>query len=64
MTEVPLPHNPRHAMPLRCGLPLAVSRIVCKGQNFEMEMSLDVNTDIYPVEDGDKFMLALASTLK
>ena len=43
---------------------MAVSRIVCKGQNFEMEMSLDVNTDIYPVEDGDKFMLALASTLK
>merc|ERR1712086_317196 len=40
-----------------------VSRLQCRGVNFEMEMTVDVNTDIYPVAFFDKLNVALASTL-
>eukprot|EP00026_Physarum_polycephalum_P022028 Phypoly_transcript_25755.p1 GENE.Phypoly_transcript_25755~~Phypoly_transcript_25755.p1 ORF type:complete len:169 (+),score=21.78 Phypoly_transcript_25755:68-508(+) len=39
-----------------------VSRIFCTSEIYEMEMWLDVNTDIYPLEH-QRFHLALASTL-
>jgi hypothetical protein len=29
-----------------------------------MEMTLDINSEIYPVEFGDRLNVALASTLK
>ena len=29
-----------------------------------MEMNVDINTEIYPVEFGDKLNVALASSLK
>ena len=40
-----------------------VSRIECKSENYEMELTLDENTDIYPVEENDKLTLALATSI-
>jgi DNA-directed RNA polymerase I, II, and III subunit RPABC3 len=40
-----------------------VSRFDCQGENYEMKLSLDINTDIYPMWKSDKFSMALASTL-
>eukprot|EP01114_Cavostelium_apophysatum_P017097 TRINITY_DN499_c0_g1_i1.p1 TRINITY_DN499_c0_g1~~TRINITY_DN499_c0_g1_i1.p1 ORF type:complete len:146 (-),score=27.31 TRINITY_DN499_c0_g1_i1:21-458(-) len=40
-----------------------VSRIHCISENYEMELILDVNIDIYPVEINTKFSIALANTL-
>ena len=40
-----------------------VSRFDCQGENYEMKLSLDINTDIYPMWKGDKFSLALSHTL-
>jgi len=41
-----------------------VSRLRCKSESFEMNLILDLNTDIYPIDAGTKFSLALASTLR
>lgn len=40
-----------------------VSRIVAHSEQFDMDVLLDVNIDIYPLHVGEKFTLALASTL-
>ncbi|KAA8527263.1 hypothetical protein F0562_034640 [Nyssa sinensis] len=40
-----------------------VSRIEARSEQFDMYMQLDVNTDIYPIHVGDKFMMVLAPTL-
>ncbi|KAG0555877.1 hypothetical protein KC19_11G010100 [Ceratodon purpureus] len=40
-----------------------VSRIVAHSEQFDMDVLLDVNIDIYPMHVGEKFTLALASTL-
>ncbi|KAK2971321.1 hypothetical protein RJ639_037954 [Escallonia herrerae] len=40
-----------------------VSRIEARSEQFDMYMQLDVNTEIYPMHVGDKFMMVLASTL-
>lgn len=40
-----------------------VSRIKAKGDLYEMDLLLDVNTDLYPMDVGEKFSLALAPTL-
>ncbi|OAY37772.1 DNA-directed RNA polymerases II and V subunit 8A [Manihot esculenta] len=40
-----------------------VSRIEAHSQNCDMFMHLDVNTEIYPMDVGDKFTMALAHTL-
>jgi DNA-directed RNA polymerase I, II, and III subunit RPABC3 len=40
-----------------------VSRIFGISENYEMELILDVNVDLYPIEIGARFSLALASTL-
>lgn len=40
-----------------------VSRIYGKSENYEMEVTLDLNTDIYPVEINDKLTLVLARSL-
>ncbi len=42
----------------------SVSRLKCKGENYDMNLVLDINTDIFPVQAGGKFSLALASTLR
>nr|XP_002122918.1 DNA-directed RNA polymerases I, II, and III subunit RPABC3-like [Ciona intestinalis] len=40
-----------------------VSRLHCDSESFKMELILDINTQLYPVELGDKFRLVLATTL-
>uniref|UniRef100_A0A1D1XXN8 DNA-directed RNA polymerases I, II, and III subunit RPABC3 n=1 Tax=Anthurium amnicola TaxID=1678845 RepID=A0A1D1XXN8_9ARAE len=40
-----------------------VSRIVAHSQQFDMDMELDVNTEVYPMHVGDKFTMVLAPTL-
>jgi len=39
-----------------------VSRLYCTSDNYEMELWIDINVDIYPMEH-QKFSLALATTL-
>lgn len=41
-----------------------VSRLHCESESFKMDLILDVNTQIYPVELGEKFRLVLATTLR
>ncbi|CAF4219800.1 unnamed protein product, partial [Rotaria sp. Silwood2] len=43
---------------------LRVSRIFCESESFKMELLLDVNTQIYPMELGDKFRLKICTTLR
>ncbi|PRP87564.1 hypothetical protein PROFUN_04591 [Planoprotostelium fungivorum] len=40
-----------------------VSRVTGTSENYEMELILDVNTSIYPVEVSNKFAVALTYTL-
>ena len=42
---------------------VAVSRLLCHGENYEMEMLVDINTDIYPVSVGEKFTVVLTESL-
>ena len=41
-----------------------VSRLHCESESFKMDLILDVNTQIYPVDLGEKFRLVLVTTLK
>ncbi|KAI6186845.1 DNA-directed RNA polymerases I, II, and III subunit RPABC3 [Aphelenchoides besseyi] len=41
-----------------------VSRLFCNSENFKTEVILDVNTQLYPMNIGEKFRLALAFTLR
>ena len=41
-----------------------VSRLHCESESFKMDLILDVNTWLYPMELGDKFRLVLANTLR
>ncbi|KAI8647899.1 RNA polymerase [Parasitella parasitica] len=40
-----------------------VSRLVGRSENYEMDLTLDFNAEIYPCSVGDKFSLVLASSL-
>eukprot|EP00041_Stephanoeca_diplocostata_P016973 m.337215 g.337215 ORF g.337215 m.337215 type:complete len:145 (+) comp20547_c1_seq2:123-557(+) len=40
-----------------------VSRIVAVSENYETELHLDINTQLYPMTEGERFTLVLASTL-
>lgn len=40
-----------------------VSRIRAHSDMYEMDLLLDINSDLYPVEVADKFSLALSTTL-
>ncbi|XP_059655019.1 DNA-directed RNA polymerases II and V subunit 8A-like [Cornus florida] len=40
-----------------------VSRVDARSEQFDMHLLLDVNTEIYPIHVGEKFMMVLASTL-
>ncbi|CAA0816493.1 DNA-directed RNA polymerases II- IV and V subunit 8B [Striga hermonthica] len=40
-----------------------VSRISARSEQFDMLVNLDVNTEIYPMHVGEKFMMVVASTL-
>ena len=41
-----------------------VSRIHCESESFKMDLILDVNSQIYPVELGEKFRLMITVTLR
>mmetsp|Transcript_15535 Transcript_15535/g.48845 ORF Transcript_15535/g.48845 Transcript_15535/m.48845 type:complete len:151 (-) Transcript_15535:16-468(-) len=41
-----------------------VSRLRCRSEVFDIDLLLDVNIDIYPLDVNDSFAMALASTLK
>ncbi|XP_064651341.1 DNA-directed RNA polymerases I, II, and III subunit RPABC3-like isoform X2 [Lineus longissimus] len=43
---------------------LTVSRLHCESESFKMDLILDINALIYPVDLGDKFRLMIATTLK
>ncbi|OLY81457.1 DNA-directed RNA polymerases I, II, and III subunit rpabc3 [Smittium mucronatum] len=40
-----------------------VSRIGARSENYDMELTLDVNCELYPLDHGDRFSLVLASSL-
>ncbi|ORX56921.1 RNA polymerase, partial [Hesseltinella vesiculosa] len=40
-----------------------VSRVIARSENFEMELTLDINSELYPVDIADKVSFVLASTL-
>jgi DNA-directed RNA polymerase I, II, and III subunit RPABC3 len=40
-----------------------VNRLTCKGLTYEMDLVLDINSDIYSVKQDDKITFVLASTL-
>lgn len=40
-----------------------MSRIVGKGVTFEMDLVIDIQSEIYPIKQGEKFVMAIASTL-
>lgn len=41
-----------------------VSRLHCESESFKMDLILDVNTQIYPVDLGDKFRMVIATSLR
>jgi len=41
-----------------------VSRLHCESESFKMDLILDVNIQVYPMDLGDKFRLVIASTLR
>lgn len=40
-----------------------VSRLIGRSENYEMDLTLDFNSEIYPMTVGEKFSLVLASSL-
>ena len=40
-----------------------VSRINARSENYEMELTLDLNNELYPLDIGEKFSLVLATSL-
>ena len=41
-----------------------VSRLHCESESFKMDLILDINSQVYPMDLGDKFRLVVATTLK
>lgn len=42
---------------------MKVSRLFCESESFKMDLILDVNTQVYPMDLGDKFRMVIATTL-
>lgn len=40
-----------------------MSRLVCESENYDLEMHVDVNTQLYPVDVGNKYTIVLASSI-
>ncbi|KAI8059336.1 RNA polymerase [Gongronella butleri] len=40
-----------------------VSRVLARSENYEMELTLDINSELYPVEIAEKVSFVLASSL-
>lgn len=41
-----------------------VSRLHCESESFKMDLILDINTQIYPMDLGDKFRMVIATSLR
>ncbi|XP_046450605.1 DNA-directed RNA polymerases I, II, and III subunit RPABC3-like [Daphnia pulex] len=41
-----------------------VSRLHCESESFKMDLILDINSWLFPMDLGDKFRLVLATTLR
>ena len=41
-----------------------VSRFFCKSENYDMNLTLDINSDIYPMERSEKFKLVLSEKIR
>jgi len=41
-----------------------VSRLHCESESFKMDLILDVNTWIYPMDLADKFRMVIATTMR
>ena len=39
-------------------------RLHCESESFKMDLILDINSWVYPMDLGDKFRLVLATTLR
>ena len=42
---------------------ILVSRLIARSENYEMDLTLDFNSEIYPLNTGEKFSFVLASSL-
>lgn len=42
---------------------LAVSRLYAHSKNYDMDLTLDYNIELFPLENNESFALALASSL-
>lgn len=42
---------------------MKVSRLFAHSSNYDMDLTLDYNTELYVLKDGDSFSLVLASSL-
>ena len=42
---------------------LLVSRIAATSQTFKLQIELDINTEIYPIEEGAFYKLVIASSV-
>lgn len=40
-----------------------MTRVVCKGVSYELELTLDINSEVYRLRQNEKFTFALVSTL-
>ncbi|KAG0709022.1 RNA polymerase I [Suillus ampliporus] len=40
-----------------------VSRLYARSKNYDMDLTLDYNTELFPLLNGDNFAMALASSL-
>ena len=43
---------------------MVVSRLKCKGETQNVDLRLDVATDVYPMKQGDRFIFTIVSTLR
>jgi len=43
--------------------PSKVSRVHCESENYEMNLQIDINLQLYPLQEHDRFTLVMATTL-
>ena len=63
LTEVRTPLNGRASGLRRLSTRTAVSRLYAHSKNYDMDLTLDYNVELYPLEADQSFALALASSL-
>ena len=40
-----------------------ISRVTCKGTTFDVDMTVDVNCELFPIKEGDRMTVAFASSI-